>query len=439
MSSSCLDYLVQAVLQRTEMLTYKAGTEILSSSPFVYVLGKEGRGRVCDFCMLESGTLKRCAACKYVYFCDKQCQKSAWPDHKAECAGLCKVSPNVPDTSVRYFCRLLVKLSNKDAWSQSEMVFGRRRCFTDLMSHVDAIKNDQSRYFNEFKKVWETTKVFLDDKYLPELEVGLEIYGKMIINSYCICNDEHSPIGTGLYIGPSILDHSCSPNAHAVYEGRKLLLRAAEDIKCSSIDGIRVSYIDVMAPKEVRQLELKNQYYFECSCTKCSDKVPDYVTEKSPALTASVKEKMKEVDVQAMQHTTILLQLRQWAEDFLKTELLPEADYARIHALDLQSKCSLALEDYQAALLPYLARESIYRQCYGPHSPVYGVLLYSIAKLFHVTLQLKKAMEYFEKAEAALAVSHGYSHSLYKHLKESYFHCKLELENPGKGEGITVK
>ncbi|XP_072144561.1 histone-lysine N-methyltransferase SMYD3-like isoform X5 [Dermacentor andersoni] len=328
----------------------------------------------------------------------------AWPDHKVECAGLCKVSPNVPDTSVRYFCRLLVKLSNKDAWSKAEMVFGKKRCFTDLMSHVEAIKNDHSRYLKEFKRLWETSKVFLDNKYLPEPEVGLEIYGKMIINSYCICNDEHSPIGTGLYIGPSILDHSCSPNAHAVYEGHKLQLRAAGDIKCSSLDG-----------------------------------VPDYVTEKSAALTASVKEKMKEVEEQAMQHTTTLLQLRQWAENLLETEQLVEADYARIHALDLLSKCCLGLEDYQAALPPYLAREPIYRQCYGLYSPVYGVLLYSIAKLYHVTVQLKKAMEYFEKAEAVLAVSHGHSHSLYKHLEEAYLHCKLEVENPGNGEAITVK
>uniref|UniRef100_A0A224Z8R2 SET and MYND domain-containing protein n=1 Tax=Rhipicephalus zambeziensis TaxID=60191 RepID=A0A224Z8R2_9ACAR len=421
------------------MLTYKAGDEILSSTPFVYVLGKEGRGLVCDYCFLESGTLKRCAACKYVYFCNKQCQKLAWPDHKVECAGLCKVSPNVPDTSVRYFCRLLVKLSNKDAWSEAEKVLGKQRCFTDLVSHVDAIKNDQPRYFKEFKRLWETSKMFLDDKYLPEPEVGLEIYGKMIINSYCICNDEHTPIGTGLYIGPSILDHSCSPNAHAVYEGHKLHLRAAEDINCSNFDGIRVSYIDVMAPRKVRQEELRSQYYFECNCMKCSDKVPDYVTEKSHALTASVKEKMKEVDMQGMQHTTTLLQLRQWVEDLLKTEQLSEADYARIHALDLQSKCCLGLEDYQGALPPYLARESIYRECYGPHSPVYGVLLYSIAKLFHVTVQLTKAMEYFKKAEAVLTVSHGRSHSLYKHLTEAYHHCKLEVENPGKGEGITLK
>lgn len=421
------------------MFTYKAGAEILSSTPFVYVLGKEGRGRVCDYCFLESETLKRCSACRYVYFCDKQCQRSAWPDHKVECAGLCEVSPNVPDTSVRYFCRLLVKLSNKDAWSKAETVFGKKRCFKDLMSHAEAIKNDQSRYLKEFKGLWETTKAFLDHKYLPEPEVGLEIYGKMIINSYCICNDEHSPVGTGLYIGPSILDHSCSPNAHAVYEGHKLQLRAAQDIKCSNFDGIKVGYIDVMAPKNVRQHELKSQYYFECSCSKCSDKVPDYVTEKSPTLTASVKKKMKEAEGQAMQHTTTLLQLRQWAEDLLETEQLAEADYARIHVLDLLSKCCLGLEDYQAALPPYLAREPIYRQCYGPYSPVYGVLLYSIAKLYHVTVQLKKAMEYFEKAEAVLAVSHGHSHSLYKHLKEAYLHCKLEVEHPGKGKAITVK
>lgn len=426
--------------QPQKMLKYKAGDEILASTPFVYVLGKEGRGRVCDCCFSECGSLKRCAACKCVYYCNKQCQRQAWQDHKVECAALRKVAPNVPETSVRYFCKLLVKLSHKDVWFEAEMVFGKKRCFADLMSHVDSIKKDQHR-LQEFQKLWETAKVFLDEKYMPEPEVGLEIYGKMVINSYCICNDEHSSVGTGLYLGPSILDHSCVPNAHAVYKGHKLLLRAAGNIDCNSVEGIKVSYIDVMAPKEVRMQELSSQYYFLCSCERCCDKkeVPGCVTEMSSTLTASVKEKIKELERKAVQQKETLQQLRQWTEAFLAQEKLPERDYARIHALDLLSKCCLGLEDYKAALPPYLEREPIYRECYGPHSPVYGVLLYSIAKLYHVTVQLDKAVEYFKKAKAALATSHGRSHPLYMHLTEAYGHCKFEIENPGRGEGTTVK
>ncbi|XP_077504498.1 histone-lysine N-methyltransferase SMYD3-like isoform X1 [Amblyomma americanum] len=418
------------------MLTYKAGDEILSSTPFVYVLGRESRGRVCDYCFSECGNLKRCAACKCVYYCNKPCQRQAWQDHKVECAALCKVAPNVPETLVRYFCKLLVKLSNKVVWFETETVFERKRCFADLMSHVDSIKKDQHR-LKEFQKLWETAKVFLDKKYIPEPDVGLEIYGKMVINSYCICNAELSSVGTGLYLGPSILDHSCVPNAHAVYEGHKLLLRAAENISCDSVEGIRVSYIDVMAPKEVRMQELSSQYYFLCSCKRCCNKVPDCVSEMSSTLTASVKDKIKELEGNVVERKETLQQLRQWSEAF--QEELPVQDYARILAADLLSKCCLGLEDYKAALPPYLEREPIYRECYGQHSPIYAVLLYSIAKLYHVTVQLEKAMEYFKKAEAVLATSHGRSHPLYMHLTEAYDHCKFEMENPGRGKGVTFK
>lgn len=409
----------------------------MTSTPFVYVLGKEGRGRLCDYCFKECDSLKRCSACKYVYFCNKQCQLSAWRDHKAECAGLRKVAPNVPDTSVRYFCRLLVKLSKKDAWSKAEVVFGKERCFADLMSHAESIRRDLTRSLEEFPKLWATSKLFLDEKYIPSPQVGLEIYGKMVINSYCICTDELSPVGSGLYIGPSILDHSCAPNAHAIYEGFKLQLRATEDICCSSVDGITVTYLDVMFPKRGRQQILKKQYYFDCKCARCSDEVPDCIIEKSLELSAEVKAKFKELELKGEDRATVR-RVRRWAENFLAREKLPETDIAHINALDLLTKCCLKMEDYQAALPPYLAREPIYKLCYGPYNPVYGVLLYSIAKLYHFTVQLEKAMVYFEKAEAVLAVSHGHSYSLYKDLMEAYDNCKREIENPGKGQGISV-
>ena len=33
----------------------------------------------------QKPTRRRCAGCHILYFCSKECLKSAWPDHKAEC------------------------------------------------------------------------------------------------------------------------------------------------------------------------------------------------------------------------------------------------------------------------------------------------------------------------------------------------------------------
>ena len=48
---------------------------------------------------------------------------------------------------------------------------------------------------------------------LPTKSEVLEIYGKIIVNGLKILDGNMSNVGHGLYIGTSILDHSCAPNA----------------------------------------------------------------------------------------------------------------------------------------------------------------------------------------------------------------------------------
>ena len=45
--------------------------------------------RVCDHCgkwQVEGVKLSRCSVCMQVYYCSKECQKAAWPEHKKGCA-----------------------------------------------------------------------------------------------------------------------------------------------------------------------------------------------------------------------------------------------------------------------------------------------------------------------------------------------------------------
>ncbi|CAN7993700.1 unnamed protein product [Ixodes hexagonus] len=412
------------------MLSYKRGTEILTSQPFVCITEKARRGQICDFCFSDSENLRRCSRCKILYFCGKKCQAAAWPDHKVECACLEKVSPDVPANPVRFFARLLIKIKTTAAASQTEAVFGQERSFADLMSHVEEIKRDAKR-MAQFQMLWVTARAFLGDEYLPSVEVGLEIFGKASreLNTYTIGSYEECPIGTGLYIGPSILDHSCTPNAHAVFDGRTLLLRAAVDIECDSVDGIRISYIDLKELRRTRIEELRERYYFSCDCPRCSaDEAHEYLTERSPSLTAEAKELLGEfmrADVHSKEN---LVRLRGLAEAFLSSNDLPATDVARSEALELLSKSCLEMGDFDAALPYYLDKLEAYRCCYGPYSPVYGVLLFTIAKLYHHKAQLPEAQRFFEKASEVVTVSHGRNHRLYRDLSEAFCHCKLELQ-----------
>jgi hypothetical protein len=55
---------------------------------------------------------------------------------------------------------------------------------------------------------------------LPSKPELLEIFGRVLINSFNIMDDEYQPIGIGLYLAASVFDHSCNPNAAIVFKGK---------------------------------------------------------------------------------------------------------------------------------------------------------------------------------------------------------------------------
>lgn len=61
----------------------------------------------------------------------------------------------------------------------------------------------------------------------------------MCINSFNICNEELNSLGTGIYLAASILDHSCEPNAVAIFDGTTLNLRVTKTMPC--LDWNKVS------------------------------------------------------------------------------------------------------------------------------------------------------------------------------------------------------
>lgn len=60
----------------------------------------------------------------------------------------------------------------------------------------------------------------------------------MIVNAFNILDQEMNSIGTGIYLGVSVTDHSCKPNAIATFDGTTLYIRTIEDLP--SIDWSKV-------------------------------------------------------------------------------------------------------------------------------------------------------------------------------------------------------
>lgn len=84
-------------------------------------------------------------------------------------------------------------------------------------------------------------------------------------------------IGSALYIGPSVMDHSCRPNASVSFDGVNLIVRTLVDKPRGHDDfgsEVFISYLDLLNDTRGRREKLLKQYYFWCGCDRCQD--PDF-------------------------------------------------------------------------------------------------------------------------------------------------------------------
>ena len=75
------------------------------------------------------------------------------------------------------------------------------------------------------------------------------------------------PLGICLDPIAAYANHSCDPNAFIIMDGPELSFRSLKPIKKD--EEILISYVDVTNPHARRQYELKNRWFFSCSCSKC--------------------------------------------------------------------------------------------------------------------------------------------------------------------------
>lgn len=68
------------------------------------------------FSILFRGVLKKCSRCQYVFYCSKNCQRSAWLLHKLECTNLKKISPKMLPESAHLLIRIMLKLQVRLIW-----------------------------------------------------------------------------------------------------------------------------------------------------------------------------------------------------------------------------------------------------------------------------------------------------------------------------------
>ena len=154
------------------------------------------------------------------------------------------------------------------AGGQGDPVPGRKdlRRFSELLSHKeDFLKSKQKT--EDIKLLYDETEEFLDNE-MPPFTSFLEVLGRLYINGFEICDSQMSTYGWGVYLGPSVLDHSCQPNCVVTFSGNRLTVNTVQ--KISSLSEARISYLNPSLPTQLRQHKLLDNYYFSCICPKCS-------------------------------------------------------------------------------------------------------------------------------------------------------------------------
>uniref|UniRef100_T1J9Y5 MYND-type domain-containing protein n=1 Tax=Strigamia maritima TaxID=126957 RepID=T1J9Y5_STRMM len=444
-------------------MAFKKGDLILKSEPYAYVLCSEFRGLYCDHCLKKHQELHKCTQCLFSFYCNKNCQKSAWLDHKQECLNLKRRRPARPTDFVRLIARIIYKLKTLTLPDKYEEIGNIKRGFEDLMSHVELIKNDPLR-LNQYHVISKLIADFVTPDVLPSNQELFEIFGKITINSYSICDIEMVNIGVGLYLGASMFDHSCRPTATIVFEGPTLFLKAVVGISQLSTTKVFISYLDLLASTYERKRDLKAQYYFDCMCATCKDEEKDLITssilcpntncsqptvmkkdsflciecgevklEKTKQQEISeLIENCKKVNEEMMQ----LQKLNKYQEIYDKADdsiqkaksVLHIFNVHYVRVLDFAFDACINLSKWETAC--NLGKQILksYRYHYGNSHPNYGIHLLKLGKILLYLEKLLEAEHILLEASTVIKITHTPTHQLHTICHELLSQCQMELQ-----------
>ncbi|XP_076343608.1 histone-lysine N-methyltransferase SMYD3-like [Tachypleus tridentatus] len=325
------------------------------------------------------------------------------------------------------------------------------RSFKDLMSHEEEIKND-TKMSKEIPVFIMGLKLFIGEENLPPYNEIVDIFGKMVVNSYCIYSGDLQEIGTGLYLGASFFDHSCEPNAAVTFNGPTLYVRTLQDMDELDYKRIFISYIDQMATTKERQRSLKEQYFFVCQCYRCND--PKLVKNIKDILMTKTMKCATEEDVtkvtEESKRTVELLAKKKKENDAPSTILeickhclsqqegvLDSSNVLCVKILDQAFDASISLGKWEEAIDFSLATLEPYRLYYGNYHPNLGIQLFRIGKIELFMERLNAAKKILLQAEKVIAVTHGTKHPIYQDLLKLIDQCQEEL-NIRKLKNISV-
>ena len=175
----------------------------------------------------------------------------------------------LPDIT-RITARLLLKLEEGGEDQSEPLPFSEgERSFLDLVSHADKIEEGDPCARQIFDCLTE-----LIPAATGSWQHFKQVYGKLIINSFEISGQYDEKLGWALYIGPSILDHSCVPSAEVDFKGKDIIIKSRVTMRPRELSRNTICFIDRTRTFTERQESLSRHFQMRnCPCSLCRDLV----------------------------------------------------------------------------------------------------------------------------------------------------------------------
>ncbi|KAH3660088.1 hypothetical protein OGAPHI_007293 [Ogataea philodendri] len=271
---------------------HQAGETIHEFLPYLEVAetnesidSTDSKDTLCAHCMKSlsvAGAGIECGDCSgFVKYCCEECMDADLLVHKVECLYLSAFDERERaqiSCVERLILRLIICLGQdnnlvsqcRDLTSHHEYYFKFKQ--ENNLVHVspsqEALFDATESYSLGFLRFFEA-----------DLKGLIKLCFIIYVNSTVLQNFYEEPVGIMFDPFFSLINHSCEPNCILVWKGRTASLRALRPIATN--EELFVSYCPVFTPKIARQQQLRNSFYFDCTCQMCSTEFDRWFPSKS--------------------------------------------------------------------------------------------------------------------------------------------------------------
>lgn len=258
--------------------------------------------------------------------------------------------------------RVLLAYEQERSGSSETPVGFRLRDFIGLCTNWDLQGANRQTEYGNMSLLIAIMSQRIPGLHCPDVQFLNECFARLHCNSFSICDEELVPVGVGVFPLLSYLNHSCSANAVVSFDysfddggSMAATVRAVRAIAVG--EAVTISYIDSGLGRCHRQKLLREQYFFSCSCQRCS----------APSRRGDDRQSELADEVQRLldaQDWSGACQTLENATPFVEHMYKHPMPQKAVHYLKL-GKLALLLSKFSLAKVSLLKALAVLRVCYG--------------------------------------------------------------------------